>query len=264
MNAADGSGPNGRIANSYGKFFVGALAGLCAALLPRLLALLAQTDDANVTILPIPYLVASGVFALLMGSLVVIFEWKMAVTPRDTFVGALGIPAVIAGALGTSSGLGNGADAKRELDQVLQGIRQHEGIIKQGAFTTVQPLDLSGSTSQKSGAWTLPSPVGTVYAQQFSAQVAQDASPRFGIYYEQPKYVIVLRQVKSEKEAIIAAQELKRRLPRVQAAKADNGYYVLLGGADGRNEPDALLEASRAKAVLGDIKIQPQLVQLKR
>jgi hypothetical protein len=266
MNETDKESPAGRIKNSFGKFTIGVLAGLCAALLPRLLAMLAHTDDASLRVVPTPYLVASCGFALLIGGLVVIFEWEITDTPRNIFMTALALPAVISGALSTSNGIGNGAEANRELDRARLEIRKKDGILRQGEFSSsVQPLDSSPATAPNQSFWTPLFPIGAVYAQQQTPfQAAGDTPARFGIYFEQPKYVIVLKQAKTEKEAIEAAQELKRRLPRAQAVKADNNYYVLLGSADGQNETEALLEASRAKALLADSKIQPRLVQLKR
>lgn len=252
--------------SSLGKFAIGVVAGLCAALLPRLLAMLAHSDDASLRVLPGPYIAISCVFALLIGGLVVIFEWGIRDTPRNIFMAALALPAVISGAIGTSNGIGSSAEANRQLDRVLQEVRQKDGIIRQGEFGSIQPLDLSPPPAPKQGFWTPLSPITSAHAQQVPGPTAGDTPARFGIYFEQPKakYVIVLKQTRTEKEAIDSAQDLRRRLPRAQAVKAGNGYYVLLGSADGQNETDALLEASRAKPLLGGTNLQPTLVQLKQ
>jgi hypothetical protein len=254
---------SGQVTSALAKFMIGATAGCCAAILPRFLAQLSQTDLARITFLPEAYLVAAGVFSVFMGALMVIFEWNVPAKPRDTFMTALGLPAVVAGAIGTASGVGNLGEIKREADQLKKAISQQQGIVREGtlgAFERLEQLPAAAYPEKKS--W-IPALIGNAYAQQLPVQMTQSGSPRFGIHVEEPKFAVILKRAKTDKEAIQAAQELRQRLPQAQAVKSGGAYFVILGGAE-RSETEALLDAARAKSVLGDPKLHPELVEIRR
>jgi MFS family permease len=80
------------------KLFIGFVAGLCAALFPRLTAALA-TQGSNLIFFPLSYVVLALVFAMLIGVVVMILGWRVPAKPSDTFMMALGIPALLTGAL---------------------------------------------------------------------------------------------------------------------------------------------------------------------
>ena len=252
----------GQVTNTFAKFAIGAVAGFSAAVLPRFLAQLSQSDVTRITFFPEAYLVAAGGFAFFMGALIVIFEWKVPAKPRDTFMTALGLPAVVAGAIGTASSVGSVGEVKREADRLKREISQQQGILRQGTLQPFEPLEISIPTTPEKKTWA-PAIIGTAYAQPPHVQIAQDKPLRFGIHVEEPKFAVILKQEKTEQDAIKYAQQVRQQLPQAQAVKSGNAYFVILGGGE-RNETDALLDATRAKTILGDPKLQPRLVEIKK
>ena len=84
------------------KFLIGFIAGFCAALFPRLTALLLVSDvQESLNILSTGYILVSALFATLIGAIIMIMEWNVAKEPRTTFMAALGIPALITGSINT-------------------------------------------------------------------------------------------------------------------------------------------------------------------
>ena len=67
----------GTTANGIVKFLIGFLAGTCAVIFPRFLALLAQSDDLDVTFFPRGYLVLAIILGLVIGVVIVIFEYQV-------------------------------------------------------------------------------------------------------------------------------------------------------------------------------------------
>ena len=246
------------------KFAVGFLAGATAVLLPRLLALLSKSDDAQIVFFPLSYyLLAAGV-GVFLGLLVVVFEYRVALTPKQTFTAALGMPAVLAGALGTASTAQSVSDVAAEAERLRQAVSLEQGIVKDGAVRGFEAL--GGPAPAKPAAKGAALPlfiIGTAHAQD-GRPVQADASgpPRFGVRVEQPQYLVVLKRASSEEQAIQEAQRLRARLPAARAVKADRNYFVVLGNAP-TGETDALLAAARAKKALNG-EVQPVLVEVRK
>jgi hypothetical protein len=260
---AAGSATSGTTAQPLAKLAVGILAGVSAVLLPRVLALTAQSDGTQLVFFPTPYFVLAAGVGLFVGMVMLVFEYQVPAKPRDTFMAALGIPAIISGALGTASGADSVTRIEREASQLRQAVGQEQGIVKSGTFQSIEPLDKAAAPKPpaKSGALGF-SLVGTAYAGEPLAQAQADDPVRFGVRVEQPKYVVVLRQAPNAEQAMRDEQELRRQLPAARAVKADRGYFVILG-ASPAGETDALLAAARAKKLTNDA-VQPVLVEVKR
>lgn len=90
--------------NALLKFFIGFIAGICTAFLPRLTAALSVSGKTtSLNFFDITYVVISLFFAVLIGGVIMILEWGVARKPRDTFMAALSIPALITGAINTAT-----------------------------------------------------------------------------------------------------------------------------------------------------------------
>jgi len=247
------------------KFGIGFLAGGCALIFPRFLALLAQSDDLDVTFFPRAYTLLIVVVAIVIGLVMMIFEYQVSAKPRETFMTALGLPAVIAGALGTASSLGNVSSIKNDADRVQHEVRQELGIAKEGSFTSLQSIESKPAAVPAPARKTslLPAIVSEAHAESAAPRpVADGDALRFGIQLQQPRYVVVLKEARTQEEAVRAAQAMKQQLPTAQAVKTNTGYFVVLGDAP-RSETDALLAAARAKKALGDESLRPVLVEVK-
>lgn len=254
--------PGGTTARPLAKLAVGILAGVSAVLLPRVLALSAQSDGTQIVFFPTPYFALAAGVGLFIGLVMLVLEYEVAAKPRDTFMAALGIPAIISGALGTASGADGVSRIAREAAQLRQAVGQEQGIVKSGEFLRIEPLGNASAArpAAKSSGLSFPL-VASAHAGEPPAQ-AEGNPVRFGIRVEQPKYVVVLKHAASADAALQDEKDLRRQLPAARAVRADSGYFVILGGSP-TGETEAVLAAARAKKLLGDA-VQPVLVEVKR
>jgi hypothetical protein len=250
-------GGHGTTASAGAKFAIGTLAGAAAVLLPRLLALLSKSDDAHMVFFPTSYFVLAAGVGVFLGLLMLVIEYRVAARPKETFMAALGIPAVLSGALGTASTAESVTDLARDADRLRQAVREEQRILKEGEFTTLEPLG-APAPSKPAGATSWLFFIATAHAQ---AKNGTPDSIRFGVRAEQPKYVVVLRKAANAQQAVQYAQELRAELPGARAVRSDKGYFVVLGNAPA-GETDALLAAAQAKKLLPD-EVQPVLVEVK-
>lgn len=88
------------VINPVVKFTIGCIAGLCATLFPRFIAYFGAAE--NTIVFPRDYLVLAILFSVILGIVVVIFEWNAPAKPRDTFMMALGLPALLTSAFNST------------------------------------------------------------------------------------------------------------------------------------------------------------------
>lgn len=227
MEAA-GTAPAGTTARPQVKLAVGVLAGVSAVLLPRVLALSAQGDAARLVFFPAPYFYLAAGVGIFVGLVMMMFEYQVPARPRDTFMAALGIPAIITGALGTASAADGVARAEREAAQLRELVARDYGIGKAG-----EPIAQAG-----------------------------EAPVRFGIGVDAPQFIVVLQKAVSAEDAQRAQQDLRRQLPGAQAIGSGQSYFVVLD-ASPAGETAALLAAARAKSLTHGA-VQPVLVEVTR
>ena len=176
---------------------------------------------------------------------------------------ALGIPAVLSGALGTASTAESVTDLARDADRLRQAVREERRILKEGEFTTLEPLGAPAPArpAAKDAALGIPFIASAHAKDDRPAQAGSNDAIRFGVRVEQPKYVVVLRKAANAQQAVQYAQELRAKLPGARAVRSDKGYFVVLGNAPA-SETDALLAAAQAKKLMPD-EVQPVLVEVK-
>ena len=267
----------GTTANAGAKFAIGLLAGVAAVLLPRLLALLSKSDDAQIVFFPFSYYMLALGVGLFVGAVMLVMEYEVPATPKETFMAALGIPAVLSGALGTASTAETVSDLARDAERLRQAVRVEQGIVKDGAITIIEPAVRPVTQPERradprvgprndhrsdepSSLW-LPL-IGTVHASDLRPPPAATSDPvRFGVRVEQPKYVVVLKQAASEEQAQKEAEKLKADLPAARAVRSSRGYVVILGNAP-VSETDALLAAAHAKKMHAEL--QPVLFEVRK
>lgn len=248
----------GTTANPGAKFAIGMLAGIAAVLLPRLLALLSKSDDAHIVFFPPSYFLLAAGVGVFLGLVMLVVEYQVPTKPKETFMAALGIPAVLSGALGTASTAETVTDLARDAERLRQSVRQEQGIVKEGVFNRLEAVPLQ-AVEPAGGISSLPIPfVSNAYAQ---GNRSASEGGHFGVRVERPRYVVVLKKSGSAEQAVQDAQRLGASIPGARAVRSDKGYFVVLGSAPA-GETEALLAAARAKKALNGA-VQPVLVEVK-
>lgn len=249
------------------KFFIGFIAGLCAALFPRLIAELSTSSDV-VTLFEPNYIKLSLLFAMLIGAVTAIFEWESNRIPKDVFMSALAIPGIMSGALSTSASVQDFASVEAENIKYVRIIEQSMGIPTLGHLPTTQdqiipPLptrEIHGTQSSTQAhktalAFSLISPA---YAYDTKSQSLQQ-NLGVSIRKRRESFVIVLDQAQSAEEAETKVLELSEQLPVEIYAKDDNQFFVIT--KDGpQSKADALIDAIEVKNAMG---LSPSLLKVK-
>jgi len=238
------------LANPVGKFCIGFFASLSAICFPRLSAMLAHADSINGALgyqfFPAGYLIMAVTTAVVLGGIVVIFEWETPRSPRETFMSALGIPALLAGAFSTASTVETLKETKAESGRLVESILNQSNIPKTEAPVKIQPLE-DNSNTPPSSQFRLERFLGisAAFAGDGAAVQTSDNGVGFAVQVEQPLYVVVLEKARSREEAIARARQLKKTVPEAQAIQADSVFYVIQSGS--KTAAEATLEALKLK-----------------
>ncbi len=227
------------------KFLIGFLAGFCAAIFPRLTALLLVGDGQDDLAIMTPgYLLCSTIFASLIGAVVMVMEWNVSKEPRATFMAALGIPAIITGSFNTidgASSLEQQVQKNRELTQQIERAFEIDVIPP----TRIEPLS-SNDSYEKHG---LPFPLGLIPEANAAEKSEIHYRPRFrvspSIHPQEKRFVVVLDRRSTRHAAVARAKELNETMP-ARAIASERGFLIIQHASPtGRSE--ALLEAIRLR-----------------
>ena len=184
-----------------GHFAVGVFAALCAALVPRLMVMIGQVpSDAGVTVeaMSATYAVAATAFAMLIGGVVVILEWDSKRPPRDIFLAALGVPALLTSMLSANRLNGEVLNKAVELKAVSDQLAREAGIPVEDHVRLATPESL------------LRFVVPTVFAQELTVAQQSAKSGGLGVRYREPVYWVVLATAATKENAERGRQELTR------------------------------------------------------
>lgn len=235
------------------KFVIGFVAGICTAFLPRLTAALSvAAEGTSLIFFNTTYLVISLSFAVIIGAVITILEWDVARKPRDIFMTALGIPALITGAINTATVTTQLDKANHDKDKLI------EELSKQGDI----PITSSGP-DRHSNSSQPPQDLPGLSLLDSSTAYAADRDDKLGkrfvlfqqfqIQKEEPLYYIVLYESPNEEGAKEKAKEIMNIIPNIRIVQTGNGYLVIQGGGP-REKSDALLEALQLKKLRSDLK----------
>lgn len=237
------------------KFGLGFFAGLCASLFPRLVAELTTPDNGEVFVLfSTNYLLLSLVFSIFIGAVITIFEWDTARSPKDVFMSALAVPAILSGALNTTATVGNIKQLHAENDSYQKTIQSLTEI------QTLPPTTLTPIT------WVHPiKPKGRVphftfvaTAHAATANVHPVVNYNLGVIKSQPNYMVVLGQANTQQEAEQKANVLRRKTP-VSIFRNSNNSFIITTKSGQQKKAAALNEAVRLKREKG---LQPSLQEI--
>jgi hypothetical protein len=247
------------------NFLVGAFAGFLTVFLPRMMMAISvetqPTMDTNVRLFHPDFLVLGSVFALVIGGIAAVLEMGKAGesrSPKDVFMAAFGIPALLSGVLTTTAATNKLEKVEQTNASVLSAVRGDNGIGKE-TRTGFEPLTGSAGPVRTGSAdlfeIILPF-VKSAYAETPGSKPDERFDP--GIRIRRSSYVIILERASSEDDAIKAATRLQRTVPTAQPVKTDQGYIVV-DSLKPRSESEAVLDALRLKSSLGR---PPTLLQL--
>src|SRR5262245_127434 len=170
--ATDDSAPGPlTIQNPIAKLTIGMFAVLAAGTIPRLVAALGKPNAGGVVLVGFTdgYIQVMVAFALMVGVTLMIFEWGVPKPPRDSFMAALGIPAVSVGAFNTAVLTKQVESVGQAVDQALRvGASELNVPIEPREGPRIEPLTV---IPEKSGF--LPSLVTPAYAQSGAPRVSQ-------------------------------------------------------------------------------------------
>ena len=228
------------------KFVIGAIASLCAVLIPRLLAALAQRDQVSVTFITPQYAGLAAVFSVLVGLVVTILEWRVPRTPFDTFMTTLGVPAMLAGALSANQNAGALQEKTQKANELVDALSKETGI-------AIESPKTNAPDTGRQGAWA-DALIPPVYANADDAlRSTEDQSP-FAIRVNQPRYLIVLDRAATQQDAETKTSQLTQRLtaaapgqPLSMQVQRQGAEFLVVVAGGARIKADAMLEALRVK-----------------
>ncbi len=238
--------PASGVKNPVMKFAVGTFAALCAAFIPRLGAMLSSAETARITFFTQDYFIVALTFALFIGVVMVILEYNVFRAPKDTFITALGVPALVAGALNAATNVHDISTLHDKNQQLADALADQAGIARSEAPSGFKSLEASpaspgGGASLRSIPWVI-----SAHAAEIAKTVDKSSGSNLGIQFQQRQYVIVLDEAKTKEKALERARQLRQTIPQAQAVQTDKGFLVIEGKSP-RNESSAVLEAVRLK-----------------
>lgn len=230
--------------NAVFKFFVGFVAGLCAALIPRLSAVLAS--GSSIEVINKPYVLASLVFAILIGAVIMILEWGKSRSPADMFMSALALPALLSGSLNTAEGVHASKLAAQDNLELTNALEKSEQI-KTLPYQKIIPLGktaINPTVSPSSLEFNL---ISKAYADDITNRKTDF---NLGIKVITPSYYIVIDKAETESEAQNKMAALHPQAPDASIVKGSDGSFFVIASPD---------PAPRSKAVLDVIKLKRRL-----
>lgn len=226
------------------KFFVGFVAGLCAALIPRLSAVLASGSD--IEVINKPYVLASLVFALLIGAVIMILEWGKSRSPADIFMSALALPALLSGSLNTAEGVHASKLAAQDNLELIGALEKSEQI-KKLPYQKIIPLGKTAINPTDSPNSLEFDFISKAYAEDIALR---ETGFDLGFNVITQSYYIVLDKAATENEAQNKAADLRPQVPGASVVKGSDGSFFVIAAPN---------PAPRSKAVLDLIKLKEKL-----
>jgi hypothetical protein len=231
--------------NPVAKFGVATFAALCAVFFPQVVLYL---KHAGQLIFPSgEYVVAGAAFALVIGVITLIFEHGIRRTLAQTFMGALGVPAVLSGTLGAVGLAENGLEVQRANSSFHQALTA-EGITIGPSVDAPQP--------QKGARFEL---INAAYAADTALAQAPQAQVGYSAQFMVPRYLVVLDRAPSASSAAAKVQALRQRVPDAAVVQSGSEFLVVAGSAP-LSQADAL---SRATGIKRDGIASPSLAPVR-
>lgn len=244
--------------NNISTFLIGFFASICAVFVPRMVTML-NSSNGGLQYFHRDYVLVGLAFALLIGVITVIFEQGKNKKASETFMTALGIPALLAGAL-NSGVAGNDVTELQTANQKLnEALAQKSGISIEEKTSTIVPLEAAPANPRPPVSQSSFSFITVAQAREDEYAPAKSTSLNLSTQADQPRYLIVLEKFKTKAEAIQRAEGLRKALPRAAAVQSDRNFLVI-DSEEPLKKSDALLKAIELQNKTG---LKPYLLQVK-
>jgi len=222
-----------RFGPRLGKLGIGAVAGISAGVAPRLSALIGASTGGSLerNAFSEAFVIGLVFFALLLGVVVMILEWESKTTPRQTFVTALGVQALLAGAFNSVAISNDAVRLGKQLDEITAQLIKENGIVVKEASLQSPEAERSVSVFDIFDHFL----VQTAFAQDLRAETQAEARNQGIGVFRQQRYWVVLATAANMQEATkakdnelkkygpLTLQQLGKRLP---SASAERRYPI--------------------------------------
>jgi len=229
------------MATMFPRFLVGSFAGALASFFPRLVGVLGGDPNDNVVLFSNTYLLVGGLVALAVGVVVLIIDTDPQRKLRDVFTTALGVPALLMGALTTGATVQNATLADLKIQTIAKELADRNQI----PIRTDVPFEPLPPMRPTDGVGLIDLVIPSAHAQVPANPAAQ--SNRLGIALREPQFLTVYQEARDD--ATLRPLQLvlaQRGLPSRTVLLVD-GRHLLVATGPARPYSDAVLDSARAK-----------------
>ncbi len=238
------------------NFAIGFFAAICAVFVPRMVAMLGGNGD--IQIFHTNYIVMGIAFALIIGGVTAIFMKSKQKSAAETFMTALGIPALLAGALNSGTASSEMHNIESDKQKLIESLSQKSEVPIDEKALSIEPIQTAPSDHKPSSGMGF-SLISSAYAQEVADSSNGGTGLNLGIRPEQKSYVIVLEKTGDKNKALQLAAELRQTLPKVAVVQAKDDYLVI-ENPEPQEKSGALLRAVELKK---NSNLKPYLLQVK-
>lgn len=236
---------NCEISKPEAKFIIGFFAGMCSAVFPRLMVFLNLTVDktdvlSDLKIITFEYTICSIIFSLIVGTVVMILEWRVNCEPGKTFMMALSLPALLAGRFNTNSAI---SLYKTEQVSIIRELREGIDIPVNQSQVKIKEISKFNKINDNKSFFSF---TDFLIKEANAAESKPDQHKLFAFQLQQ--YVIVLYRANDRESAIKKADELKQAgISEAKPVQAGVNQYIVIFGDHHLPRTDALIKADELR-----------------
>jgi hypothetical protein len=240
------------------SFLIGLFATICAVFVPSMVAML-NGGHGDLQYFHRDFILVGIAFALVIGGITVIFEQSKQKSAGEIFMTALGIPALLAGALNSGTTGNNFSDLQSVNQKLNASLAQKSGISIEEKTTNITPLEAIPTNTRSPISKSGFSLISDAQARENEDATHKNVGLNFGIQVEQQSYLIVLDKLSSKEEAIQKAGALRKTIPKAMAVQSGQNFLVI-DGEEPLSKSGALLKAIELQ---NKTRLKPYLLQAK-
>ncbi len=231
------------MAKLLSNFIIGFFAGVCAVFVPRMASMLSGSE--NIEVFHKDYLILGTAFAVIIGVVTAIFLQTSKKRPSEIFMTALGIPALLSGALNTGTTAGEMHDIEAQKQKLIAALGDKSGIPIQEDAAPLVPLKSAPHGRHSPTSQLELSLIASAHAED-TTDIEDDSSLHLGIRPERKTYLIVLLKLDAPDAASQRADAIRKAIPTAEVMRSGNAYLIV-ESTKPRSKADAILRAVEVK-----------------